>query len=329
MNFQGIPSIESEKVLLDLAFRKAREKGIEKNLKGNWLEIIRKKEGLKIDIVKETLVTKLEKIQHSFIHPKQLSDFYIKLMKLTIDFDEYKKSLAALGWAAGKVRFFQSEYVKKIFNATDKGRINELSRQFYGRIASIIKQINGNLRFLEEARRIFRTYPDIKEMFTVCIYGFPNVGKSTLLNRLTGTKAETAAYAFTTKSINAGYLKFGEKKVQILDVPGTLARGERMNLIEAQADLVMKELANLIIFVFDLSGYSGYPIRKQEQLYHHLEDEMKKSRIDDVQAKLSKREVLLYLSKLDLTPSDVLEKFKLRYYSVEELRERIKEEFKL
>ncbi len=306
MNFQGIPSVETEKTLLDLAFRKAREKGSEKNLKGNWLEIIRKKEGLKIDVIKDALASKLESIRQSFPHPKQLPEFYIQLMKLTLDFDEYKKSLAALGWAVSKARFFQREYVQKIFRTTERGKIKELSRQFYGRIASVIKQIRDNLRFLEEARKIFRTYPDIKEMFTVCIYGFPNVGKSTILNKLTGTKAEIAPYAFTTKSINAGYLKLGEKKVQVLDVPGTLARGQKMNLIEMQADLVMKELANLIIFVFDLSGYSGYSFKKQEQLYQNLGKEKK---------------VLIYISKLDLTPSEILQEFPYRYYSLEELKE--------
>lgn len=312
MNFQGIPSVESEKALLDLAFRKAREKGIEKNLKGNWLEIIRKKEGLKIDIVKDTLVSRLEKIRGSFTHPKQLPEFYIRLMKLTVDFDEYKKSLAALEWAAGKVRFFQGEYVKRIFKTTDRVKIGNFSREFYGRIASVIKQVKGNLAFLEEARKIFRTYPDIKEMFTVCLYGFPNVGKSTLLNRLTGTNAETAAYAFTTKTINAGYLKIGDKKVQVLDVPGTLARGERMNIIERQADLVMKELANVVVFVFDLSGYSGYSIKKQEQLYQNLGREKK---------------VFICVTKLDLTPQEILDEFKHKYYSVDELKEKIKEEF--
>ncbi|MBI4151795.1 50S ribosome-binding GTPase [Candidatus Woesearchaeota archaeon] len=311
MNFQGIPPVETEKTLLDYAFRKAREKGIEKNLKGNWLEIIRKKEGLKIDSIKDMLVQRLEKTKATFPHPKQLPEFYVQLMKLTVDLDEYKKSLAAVEWALGRIRFFQAEYVKKIFRSTDHQKIKDLSRQFYGRIASVVKQINGNLRFLEESRKIFRTYPDVKEMFTVCIYGFPNVGKSTFLNKLTGTKAETAPYAFTTRSINAGYITVGEHKIQVLDVPGTLARGERMNLIERQAELVLKKLADVIIFVFDLSGYSGYSIKKQEQLYRNIGTEKK---------------VLVYLSKLDLTEEEILSEWKHTYYSVEELKEKIGEE---
>ena len=98
-----------------------------------------------------------------------------------------------------------------------------------------------------------RTYPDVKEMFTVCIYGFPNVGKSTLLNKLTTSKATVAAYAFTTKEINAGYFTVEDKKIQVFDVPGTLARENKMNYIELQAELVVKELADIIIYVFDVS----------------------------------------------------------------------------
>ncbi len=313
MNFQNIPSVESEKALLDLAFSKARVKGIQKNLQGNWLEILRKKEGLKIDIVKDTLVTKLDKIREAFPHPKNLPEFYVKLMDLTIDLGQYKKSLAAIDWAKDKIRFFQGEYARKIFKTKERDKLRDLSRQFYGRISSVVKQVNSNLQYLEAVRKIFRTYPDIKEMFTVCIYGFPNVGKSTLLNKLAGTRAEVAAYAFTTKSINAGYIHLDGEKVQILDVPGTLARAEKMNLIELQADLVMHELANVIIFVFDLSGYSGYSIKKQEQLFKNLGRE---------------KTVLLYLSKLDLTEKEELDEFKYKYYSLEELTEKIKEDLK-
>ena len=81
-----------------------------------------------------------------------------------------------------------------------------------------------------------------------------------------------------------------------------------MNLIELQAELVLEELAEAVIVVFDLSGYGGYSAERQEQLLKKLGRNKK---------------VLIYLSKLDLTPAEVLEEFRHRYYSVEELRERI------
>lgn len=155
-----------------------------------------------------------------------------------------------------------------------------------------------------------RTYPDVKEMFTVCIYGFPNVGKTTLLNKLTGTKAEVAAYAFTTKSINSGYFTINEAKVQVLDVPGTLAREEKMNNIELQAELVRKELASVIIYVFDLSEQAQYAVKRQEQLFRKLGKEKK---------------VLVYFSKMDLMEADSLADYVKKYkpLDVVKLKEKI------
>jgi nucleolar GTP-binding protein len=154
-----------------------------------------------------------------------------------------------------------------------------------------------------------KDYPDIKEMFTICVYGFPNVGKTTLLNKITGTKAEVAAYAFTTKSVNAGYFKINDKKVQVLDVPGTLARKEKMNDIEFVAELVLKEVADIVIYVFDLSEYCGFSVKKQMQLYKTLGN---------------KKEILIYLSKLENKETqEALGDFDLKYYSADEIKEKI------
>ena len=84
MNFQKIPPIEFTKDILDQAFRRARIKGKQKNLKGNWLQIIRKKESLKLDIVKAIIEEKLIKISEKFPDLDVLPEFYIKLMKLTL-----------------------------------------------------------------------------------------------------------------------------------------------------------------------------------------------------------------------------------------------------
>lgn len=307
MNFEKLPPVDSSKVLLDIAFRKAREKEKQKKLEGGWMQVIKKKESLKLDIVKDEIVSKLDKIVEQFPQTSILPEFYIKLMKLTLDFAELKKSLGAVNWASKRIRTLHREYVSKINRAQEQPYIRKASTEFYGRVSSTLKQIDQNLKYLEESRRIMRTYPDIKDMFTVCIYGFPNVGKSTLLNKLSSTKAKTAAYAFTTKTINAGYMTFDGVKVQVLDLPGTLARPEKMNNIEMQAELVLEELAKVVIFVFDVSGSSGYPLDKQVQLYKKVKD----------------KKPLVYVSKTDLPGGTPEEDFPYRYLSFEELKEEL------
>ena len=57
----------------------------------------------------------------------------------------------------------------------------------------------------------------------VCLAGNPNVGKSTLFNRLTGSAVETANYPGMTVGLNVASARWGEQEVQILDLPGTYA----------------------------------------------------------------------------------------------------------
>ena len=71
------------------------------------------------------------------------------------------------------------------------------------------------------------------DAFTVVIAGFPNVGKSTVLRRLTGAKPKVAEYPFTTKGIQIGYLETKWNKIQVIDTPGLLDRPiDQMNNIE-------------------------------------------------------------------------------------------------
>ncbi len=310
MNFEKIPPVPGRKLLIETAFKRARERASEKKLAGKGLQLYQRKEALKGDIVRDAIIGNLDKVIRSFPNFDQLPAFYRKLVDLTLDYPFLKKSLGALNWAKDRISLLHKEYQRKLPKTRDVEWLRKHTAEFYGRTSSMLKQIDPQLQYLERCRQVMKTYPDIKDMFTICIYGFPNVGKTTLMNTLAKTKAKVAAYAFTTKSINSGYLEVDGKTIQVLDVPGTLARPEKMNPIELQAELVLEELADVVIFVFDLSGYSGYGIEKQEQLFKKVK---------------KNKNVLVYVSKLDLTDPEELKEFKHKYYLLEEIKPKLKQ----
>jgi len=83
----------------------------------------------------------------------------------------------------------------------------------------------------------------------VALIGFPSVGKSSLLNRVTDTHSEAAAYEFTTLTCIPGNIVINDTKIQMLDLPGIIegaasgkGRGREVIAVARSADLIMMVL---------------------------------------------------------------------------------------
>jgi len=271
MNFQGLGKVESADWYIDLAFRNATKVGRE--LKGQLRanpNSIKRVEIAKIAEIKKVLHRHIGLILLAFPSIDSLPEFYQELVRLTLDYAELKKCLGAMNWVQGKIDYFSDTYSNKIKRCHEFRKMISYSKEYYGRIASVLKQAKKQFAYLEHARRVMKEYPVVKtKIFTVAIAGFPNVGKTTLLSRVTGSTPEIANYAFTTTSLNVGYATIENIKVQFIDTPGALNRFEKMNYIEQQAYLAMKYCADLIVFVFDFSDES-YDLDSQLKLFKEI-----------------------------------------------------------
>jgi len=257
-----IPTIMSADELLEKAFHRLAK--IEKE--GDSLLEVRKRTTVARmtasgDIISETL----QKYVKAFPSMEKREDFTMELIDLLIGLDQLKKSLGALSWCAKRVSAFRQEYIRKAKNAPRPDDVERVRKEYYGRISSVVKQIGSDLDFVGAARDELRKVPVIEtNLPTVVIAGFPNVGKSQLVEKLSSARPRIAPYPFTTQGIVIGHFTVRYQKYQVIDTPGLLDRElEERNDIERQAVLALKYLANAVVFVIDPSETSGYEFDKQ------------------------------------------------------------------
>ncbi len=264
-----IPHIMRSDELLEKAFSSARKAKIIDIDPKRRVDSVREREAQRIDTVAQTIESYIEKILSRTPKIDELEPFYVDLISITIDKDQFKKSLAALKWVKKKTHEHSIFYKKKLKNASIH-KLATIRKEFYGRQASLLKQISKDLLFLSEAKRTLREIPDIKDAPSLVIAGFPNVGKSSLLKELTGANPKIQNYPFTTKGILLGYI---ENRIQVVDTPGLLERPqEKRNAIEKKAISAIKNIASIVLFVFDVSKTAQDP-KDQLALFKSIYDD--------------------------------------------------------
>lgn len=152
-------------------------------------------------------------------------------------------------------------------------RCKQLKRAALGRMATIMKRQAANLTYLEQVRQHLARLPSIDPYTrTIIICGFPNVGKSSFINKITRADVEVQPYAFTTKSLYVGHTDYKYLRWQVIDTPGILDHAlEERNVIEMQAVTALAHLRACVLYFMDLSEQCGHTLDEQvsKQTYIH------------------------------------------------------------
>lgn len=86
----------------------------------------------------------------------------------------------------------------------------------------------------------------------VLLVGNPNVGKSALFSRLTGTYIVTSNYPGTTVEFTRGYLKLAGEQVEVIDAPGTYTLEPTSKAEEVAVEMLKQ--GDLVINVVDATN---------------------------------------------------------------------------
>jgi len=132
----------------------------------------------------------------------------------------------------------------------------------------------------------------VKTIADVGLIGFPNAGKSTLLNMLTNAHPKTGAYPFTTMFPTVGVLEYPAQyeRITVADIPG-LIEGASENRGLGHRFLKHVERCKVLLIMLDMEGTDG---REPLEDYRVLLNELKLYLPD-----LVKKPVLVAANKMD------------------------------
>lgn len=272
--FANIPIILNAEQLIDRAIK--RTKKIQIHDRDPHFKV-KKTIIARIDAFATIITSALEKYVKEFPSIENLPSFYQEIIDIRIDTNKLKKSLGAIDWARKTCSMIYSKQGKTLKKTGNIKFLKQKQKEIYGRISSVLRQIDENLIFLANAQNIMKNLPEIQDIPTVVIAGYPNVGKSSLLRLLSAAKPKIAQYPFTTKQIHVGHIESKEKYTkslyQIIDTPGLLDRPlSKRNYIEKQAIAALNHLADLIIFIFDPSETCGYSSEDQLNILSQIKE---------------------------------------------------------
>ncbi|MHB8604297.1 MAG: NOG1 family protein [Thermoplasmatota archaeon] len=257
-----IPTVMNAQQILDKAFRRAAKVTVQHHLP---FEKLRTTEVGRMHSAQNTIDAVLTRYVHAFPSFDGLPSFYQELANLIVDLDRTKKALGALDWARRIVVERGEEAATAMRHSHNPIVIRHEKSKAYGRISSVLKQVDKDLKHLESARMELRRLPTIDtDLPTIVVAGYPNVGKSSLIRIVSTGKPKVANYPFTTKGVEVGFFEKRRVRYQIIDTPGLLDRAlDERNHIELQAVLALEHLAQVIVFLLDPSEHCGFPMKDQ------------------------------------------------------------------
>lgn len=268
--------------ILDIAFHRADLA----NPKGRTKpERDRHRAELKIVRSAATVIRLLQAETRRFRRPP-LTDFERALIAQRFGAGTLDRSLTRLGRAVDRIRGLQRDSERAVHHAAGADELGVEVRKFYGRMASHVREIDADLARLKQIDRFRDDRPRLDPNApTLVVAGFPNVGKSSLVARLSSAHPKVADYPFTTLAIAVGHADLGFDRWQVLDTPGVLGRAQRANPAEAEAQTAVERAASVILFVLDPTPASDPPLEEQEQLLARWKRELPGRPILEVETK--------------------------------------------
>lgn len=271
-NFKKITVVPNGKDFIDIILSRTQRQTPTVVHKGYKISRIRQFYMRKVKYTQQNFHEKIAAIIEEFPRLDDIHPFYGDLLHVLYNKDHYKLALGQLNTASNLISKISKDYVKLLKYGDSLYRCKCLKVAALGRMCTVVKRIGPSLAYLEQIRQHMARLPSIDpNTRTILICGYPNVGKSSFINKITRADVEVQPYAFTTKSLFVGHTDYKYLRYQVIDTPGILDRPfEDRNIIEMCSITALAHLRAAVLFFLDISGSCGYSIAQQAALFHSI-----------------------------------------------------------
>lgn len=271
-NFKKIMVVPTSKDFIDITLSKTQRKTPTVIHRHYQIARIRQFYMRKIKYTQQNYHDRLSQILTDFPKMDDVHPFYADLMNVLYDKDHYKLALGQINIAKNLIDNVAKDYVRLLKYGDSLYRCKQLKRAALGRMCTIIKRQTQSLEYLEQVRQHLSRLPSIDpNTRTLLLCGYPNVGKSSFINKITRADVEVQPYAFTTKSLFVGHMDYKYLRWQVVDTPGILDHPlEERNTIEMQAITALAHLRAAVLYVTDPSEQCGHSLEQQLELFNNI-----------------------------------------------------------
>ncbi|CAL5044052.1 unnamed protein product [Urochloa decumbens] len=271
-NFKKITVVPPGKDFIDIILSRTQRQTPTVVHKGYAINRIRQFYMRKVRYSQQNFYEKLSTIIDEFPRLDDIHPFYGDLLHVLYNKDHYKLALGQINTARNIIAKISKDYLRLLKYGDSLYRCKCLKVAALGRMCTVVKRISPSLAYLEQIRQHMARLPSIDpNTRTVLICGYPNVGKSSFMNKVTRADVDVQPYAFTTKSLFVGHTDYKYLRYQVIDTPGILDRPfEDRNIIEMCSITALAHLRAAVLFFLDISGSCGYSIAQQAALFHSI-----------------------------------------------------------
>ncbi|CAM0913226.1 unnamed protein product [Alopecurus aequalis] len=295
-NFKKITVVPPGKDFVDIILSRTQRQTPTVVHKGYAINRIRQFYMRKVRYTQQNFYEKLSTIIDEFPRLDDIHPFYGDLLHVLYNKDHYKLALGQINTARNIIAKISKDYLRLLKYGDTLYRCKCLKVAALGRMCTVLKRIGPSLAYLEQIRQHMARLPSIDpNTRTILICGYPNVGKSSFMNKVTRADVDVQPYAFTTKSLFVGHADYKYLRYQVIDTPGILDRPfEDRNIIEMCSITALAHLRAAVLFFLDISGSCGYTIAQQAALFH------------SIKSLFMNKPLVIVCNKTDLQPLDGL-----------------------